>query len=114
MPTTTSSQRRRGHYHHLKPVTALAAASHIGVWSAIVCVCRGFAISLEYLSRSYLSFVLGTLSVYAILKVFAPQTKAKRAETAFYFTSCRDADADYDADCDADCDSKKRSKNAGN
>ena len=109
MPTT-SSQRRRGHYH-LKQATALAAASHIGVWSAIVCVCRGAAISLEYLSRSYLSFVLGTLAVYAISKAFAPRNKAQ--ENAFYFTSCRDADADYDADCD-ECDAKKKSKNEGN
>ena len=105
----TSSQRRRGHYH-LKQATALAAASHIGVWTAIVCVCRGAAISLEYLSRSYLSFVLGTLAVYAISKAFAPRNKAQ--EPAFYFTSCHYCDAD--ADCDADCDSKKRSKNAGN
>jgi len=112
MPATTSSQRRRGHYHHLKPVTALAAASHIGVWSFIVCVCRGFAISLEYLSRSYLSFVLGTLAVYAISKAFAPRNKAQET-AAFYFTSYCDADADYDADCD-ECDAKKKSKNASN
>ena len=113
MPTTTTaSQRRRGHYH-LKQATALAAASHIGVWSFIVCVCRGAAISLEYLSRSYLSFVLGTLAVYAISKALAPRNKAQ--ENAFYFTSCHycDADADYDADCD-ECDAKKKSKNEGN